>query len=40
VREAVHEWLRDQSKPFVLEEIRMLVGRWTKCIEKEDYVEK
>jgi hypothetical protein len=38
--QAVHKWLRDQSKTFV-EGIHKLVDRWTKCIKKEgDYVEK
>jgi hypothetical protein len=37
----MHKWLRDQPKIFFVEEIRKLVDRWTKCIEKEgDYVEK
>jgi hypothetical protein len=39
--QAVHKWLRDQPKTFFVEGIRKLVGRWTKCIEKEgDYIEK
>jgi hypothetical protein len=39
--QAVHIWLRDQPKTLFVEGIRNLVGRWTKCIEKEgDYVEK
>jgi hypothetical protein len=37
----VHKWLRDQPKTFIVEGIRKLVDRWTKCIEKDrDYVEK
>ena len=39
VREAVHKWLHDQTKTF-LEGIRKLVDRWTKRVEKGDYVEK
>jgi hypothetical protein len=39
--QAVHKWLWDQLKAFIVEGIRKLVDRWTKCIEKEeDYVEK
>ena len=41
VWEAVHKWLRDQTKTFFFEGIRKLVDRWTKCIEKEgDCVKK
>jgi histone-lysine N-methyltransferase SETMAR len=41
VREAVHKWLRDQPKTFIVLGIRKLVDRWTKCIENEgDYIEK
>jgi hypothetical protein len=32
--QAVHKWLRDQTKTFV-EGIRELVDRWAKRIEKE-----
>jgi hypothetical protein len=39
--QAMHKWLRDQSKIFFVEGICKLVDGWTKCIEKEgDYVEK
>ena len=41
VKEAVHAWLAAQPKTFFSEDIRKLVQRWTKCIEKqENYVKK
>jgi len=41
VMEAVQSWLEATPKSFILEAIRKLVDRWTKCVEKQgDYVEK
>ena len=40
VKEAEYAWLAAQPKTLFLEGIRMLVQRWTKCIEKQgDYDE-
>ena len=40
VKAAVHQWLRAQPKTFFADGIKMLVGRWEKCIEKQgDYIE-
>ena len=40
VKEGVHAWLSAQPKTFS-EDIRKLVQRWTKCVEKQgEYVEK
>ena len=39
--EAVQRWLQAMPKSFLLEDIRKLVDRWTKCVAKQgDYVEK
>jgi hypothetical protein len=38
--QAVHKWLRDQSKTFFVVGMRKLVYRWTKCIEKEGLCRK
>jgi len=39
--EAVQSWLKATPKSFLLEGIRKLVDRWTKCVAKQgDYVEK
>ena len=41
VMEAVQSWLKATPKSFLLEGIRKLVDRWTKCVAKRgDYVEK
>jgi hypothetical protein len=41
VMEAVQSWLKATPRSFVLEGIRRLVDRWTKCFAKQwDYVEK
>ena len=41
MEEAAHAWLAVQPKTFSSEDIKKLVQRWKKCIEKQgDYVEK
>jgi hypothetical protein len=41
VKEAAHAWLAAQPKTFFSEVIKMLVQRWTKCVEEQGgYVEK
>ena len=41
MKEAAHAWLAAQPKTFYSEDIKKLVQRWKKCIEKHgDYVEK
>ena len=41
VKEAVHDWLRNQPQTFFSNGIKKLTGRWAKCIEKKgDYIEK
>ena len=41
VMKAVQSWLKATPKSFILEGIRKLVDRWTKCVAKQgDYVEK
>ena len=41
VNAAVHQWLRAQRKTFFADGIKKLVGRWEKCIAKQDdYIEK
>jgi histone-lysine N-methyltransferase SETMAR len=41
VQNTVHQWLREQTKTFYYDDIKKLVGRWEKCVEKQgDYVEK
>ena len=41
VMEVVQSWLKATPKSFFLVDIRKLMDRWTKCVEKQgDYVEK
>jgi hypothetical protein len=41
VKNAVHQWLRVQPKTFYYDGIKLLVGSWEKCVEKQgDHVEK
>ena len=41
MKEAVYAWLASQPKTFFPDEIKKLVHRWKKWIEKQgDYVEK
>jgi len=42
VEAAVYQWLCAQPKTFFADGIKMLVGRWEKCIAKQqgDYIEK
>jgi hypothetical protein len=41
VKNAVLQWLRAQPKSFCYVSIKKLVGRWEKCVEKQDYhIEK
>jgi len=41
VVEAVQSWLKATPKSFLLEDIRKLVDRWTKCVSKQrECVEK
>jgi len=41
VMEAMQSWLKATPKSFLLEGIRKLVDRWTKCVAKQgDYVKK
>jgi hypothetical protein len=37
----MHQWLRAQPKTFYYDGIKLSVGSWKKCVEKQgDYVEK
>ena len=36
VKAAVHQWLRTEPKTFFADGIKKLVGRWEKCIAKQD----
>ena len=41
VKAVVHQWLCAQPKTFFADGIKKLVGRWEKCIAKQDdYIEK
>jgi len=41
VKEAVHDWLRNQPQSIFFNGIKKLTDRWAKCIEKKgDYIEK
>jgi histone-lysine N-methyltransferase SETMAR len=41
IKNAVHQRLRAQPKTFYYDGIKQLVGRWEKCVKKQDdYVEK
>jgi hypothetical protein len=41
IKNVVHQWLCAQPKTFYYDNIKKLVGRWEKCVEKRsDYVEK
>jgi hypothetical protein len=37
VKAAVHQWLCAQPKTFFFDGIKMLVGRWEKCITMQGY---
>jgi hypothetical protein len=41
VKDAMHKWLRSESKTFFADGIKRLVSCYTICVEKRgDYVEK
>ena len=41
VKQAVTSWIKQRTPEFFIDDMRKLVLRWEKCIERQgDYVEK